>query len=133
MNEKNHLLLLYGHFPSSQNKNGSYRVITITDERGTVDRSSLKFALNGSVGRSLDYNEEIRFYNLDELNKFAYSLMDGLEAPSVCISSIDVYNTCLEKTTSPEELKSLLFESSNCIENADYSSSEKGLLSKFFS
>ena len=131
MTSENYLLLIYGYFPNSFNQDGFYKLMNIVDERGAVDKYSLATALKKSIGKELTEMEEIFFNNLEELNKFSYKLMDDLEAPLICVLSIDNYNTCLEKCSSLEEFKSLILESANCLENIDYTKN-KGILSKIF-
>jgi hypothetical protein len=131
MNSENYLLLLYGYYPSMVSEEGSYRLMNVVDERGLVDDHSLKSALSSSLGRDFESSADIFFKSLDELNKFSYSLMDDLDAPFVCILSVENYNTCLEKSASLAEFKELLLEASNCLENIDYTK-DKSLLSKIF-
>ncbi|MBT7610352.1 MAG: hypothetical protein HN576_11395 [Bacteriovoracaceae bacterium] len=140
MNNENYLLLLYGYYPAVDNQEGSYKLMKVVDERGMVDDQSLADALVNSLGKDLssnsnqthyDLNEDIYFKGLEELNKFAYKLMNDLDAPLICVLSAENYNTCMEKCSSLEEFKDLLLDSSNCLENVDYSK-DKGLLSKIF-
>jgi hypothetical protein len=131
MTNENYILLLYGHNHRLDDSGGSYRLMNVVDEKGTVDDQSLRNALQTSLGKDFVPNEEINFSGLEELNKFAYKLMDDLDAPLICVLSAENYNTCMEKCSSREEFKELLLDSSNCLENIDYSK-DKSLLFKIF-
>jgi hypothetical protein len=140
MNNENYLLLLYGYYPAVQNEEGSYKLLKVVDERGMVDDQSLVSAFSNSLGKELNLDQqtpldsshkEIFFKGLEELNKFAYKLMNDLDAPLVCVLSAENYNTCMEKCSSLDEFKELLLDSSNCLENIDYTK-DKSILSKIF-
>lgn len=130
MNER-FILLIYGYFPHLNEGEGPYKVHTIVDERGAVDPHAISTALSESLGRNLEDPHELRFQNLEEINKFGYTLIDELDSPEIGIISIDSYNICLEKSTSLEEFKENITEAANKIENIDYSK-DKGILSKLF-
>lgn len=132
---------VYGHLRHSGTQesrvkalDSSYYLIHIFGDNGPIDFETLDKIYHEHYCQFININNCKHigpFDGLEELNKYLYSLCDEMSLSKINIVSVEEYNLIIEKSSSVEELKNNLEDSSSYIECS--SIKKNGLLGRLFS
>ena len=142
MFEKDAVICIY-HYLSAESVEGEgnssgregyyYYFLYAFDQSGLISPDVLLETYFEKFQSEINAGEYIGpFNNLDELNQYAFVLMEKLDAGSVYSISVQEYNAVIEESENVMELLENLIKHANGLKNIEKTNRSKGLFGKIF-
>lgn len=134
MRERDTIYAIYKYLTPNSEVEGepSYYLVRVFDNLGPVEREAL-------VGAFTDFYPEQNemkgsylgpFANLSVLNKFAFHLVEKLDASKICLLSLTDFNSLLDCVSNMRELGENMIEVGSVLENIEKGERKKSIFSK---
>ncbi len=130
--ESSVLVVIYGPYLNDEDKKG-HEVISIFNERGLIDESTLEDFFKDLVGQAPKVVESGHigyFAQMEDIQKFSFRICQKLGNEAVSLVSVEDYNSVLIDSFKSEELLHKLQNIGNLIPNPD--AGKGGFFSKLF-
>lgn len=130
--ESSVLVVIYGPYLNNE-QNSGHEIISIFNEKGLIDESSLEDMFKVSIGhepKSIESGRIGYFNQMEDIQKFSFRICQKLGHEAVSLVSVEDYNEVLINSFKSEELLQKLQSVGNLIPNPD--AGKVGFFSKLF-